>query len=407
MIHAITRSYFLCCIYLLGVCHVSYVERVYNIVYKLYSLLHPLHDVSQQWSFRYGNISTIPKKLYRRLYKASKLKILKKLRKIQAYYRYNRVVNFFMPRRRIVHNYLIEATRSKNLPTSFNSYLSIFCYGRRWYYFFVINSHIVYFCSSGLELMTTLILKKFLSSETRRKNLSYKLISQRVRGELHKYNKNYKAVKHSRSSHILQFNRGVALARFLHFFPARVYLYGNITQLSFFCQLLRRAKLLLPTAVVYYYPWFVAGARKISTEAAIKRAYRRKMLPSRNLIELCILWVWFWLCVNACKKSEHMLVDGNHLLMNSANWREYPHEVQSKDNCKTLIDCISAGRVIYDMKVLITRSHLLVEGWPHKFCKKFAIGSSGEYWSLSTRLNWLFAVLYKEWVSLSYLHAYI
>jgi hypothetical protein len=112
----------------------------------------------------------------------------------------------------------------------------------------------VYFCSSGLELITTLILKKFLNNAARRANLTHKSVSKNLRTELRKYNKTYKATKHAQSSHILQFTRGLELAKFLHFFPERVYLYGNLIQLLVFNKLMLRAKLISSSTGVYYYP---------------------------------------------------------------------------------------------------------------------------------------------------------
>ena len=76
----------------------------------------------------------------------------------------------------------------------------------------------------------------------------------------------------------MQFNRGLTLARFLHFYPRRVYLYGNLAQLSIFCRLAGKSRVLTRVSEIYYYPWHVARVNKAATEASIKRTYRRKML---------------------------------------------------------------------------------------------------------------------------------
>ena len=166
----------------------------------------------------------------------------------------NKIVKFFVARESSRRTSNTFSTPSRHVAFGHESSLSLFCYGRKWYYFFSLGARIIYFCSSGLELSTTLILKKFLPGATRRQDLFYRRTSKTLRADLRKYNKGYKAVKHSHASHVLQFTRGVNLAKFLHLCPASLYFYGNLTQLPFFLRVLQKTTLLASNSQIYYYP---------------------------------------------------------------------------------------------------------------------------------------------------------
>ena len=208
----------------------------------------------------------------RHRYKLQRLSLIKFLKNFHIYL-YKKLLKIFPSPSSSVITKNIFAYHAGSPKLTF----SFFNYNRKWYYFYSYNTRILFYCSSGLELMTTLILKKFLISRTRRKMFSYKITSQNLRLELRKYNKMYKASKHTQLSHTTQFLRGTAFAKFIHFYPQVIYLYGNLIQMTHYLYLLRKMQLITPKTLIYYYPWHKAPVKAIATEAALKRTYRHKM----------------------------------------------------------------------------------------------------------------------------------